>query len=234
MSKPAANDFDELVQKGYVLLGDLPKIEDVFIGYGTADWIQQLRQRKAHLGEGAVSDAVICELCAIAEKLGVTGIAKRVLTHAPSFSAAEKQRILPITVHVQKTISMKIGNEYVLCTGVGDWAVDKSIKKFIAKQLALPSSAARNVIINPPTIDPAVHLGIWPGMVSPFLDVVLPHNLKSIIVIQPPDRIMDDDFSISLSLYESLILPVLHFTTVVHDFVAAIQPASQTLTYQPE
>lgn len=232
--KPATDDFNMLMKQGYEILSTLPRLEEVFSAYGTADWVGQLHRRGRCLGKGSLSGTVIHELCTIAEELGVTGLTHRALTHSPSFSAASKQQVLPSAVNVQKTISMQIGDNYTLCTGVGDWNVDRNLKKFIAKHVALSSSAAHNIIINPPTIDPIRHLGVWPGMVSPFLDATLPSNLRTLIILQPSAMVLEQDFGVSISLYESLILPVRYFTAIVSNFVGIMQPTLQTVIYTME
>jgi len=232
--KQTTDDFNVLMKQGYEILSTLPRIEEVFSVYGTADWVRQLHRRGEYFGKGSLSGGVIHELCVIAEELGVTGLAHRVLTHSPSFSAASKQQILPSTVHVQKTISMQIGDEYTLCTGVGDWSVDRNLKKFIVKHMALSSSAMHSIIINPPTIDPIKHLGVWPGMVSPFLDTTLPANLRTLIILQPSTEVLEQDFGVSISLYESLILPVRYFTAIVSNFVGTMQPTLQAVIYTVE
>jgi hypothetical protein len=50
---------------------------------------------------------------------GVTDLDRRVIRHEPSFSAADKQAILPGFL-IQKTVTILIENKFVLCSSIGD------------------------------------------------------------------------------------------------------------------
>jgi len=217
-------DFDALSKTGERALRDLPTIEEVFQFFDTPTWQEQLRQRRLLLKEGMLSEDSIGRLCASARAMGVNGFEHRALTHPPSFSASAKQAILPANVFVQKTVSVKIGMKHILCTGIGDWNTSKALKKMIVSTLDLPLKSVRDFSLNPTSINPIVHLGMWPGMVSPFLKTKLPHTLEAIIILTPQHYDDEQQFSVSLSLYESLLLPVAHFTELIRAFLSETQP----------
>ncbi|MDR6450166.1 hypothetical protein J2794_006306 [Paraburkholderia terricola] len=170
--------------------------------------------RELEMGPGTLSAHAIGRLLNITESLGIVDIGNRILHHEPTYSASEKQIFLPSNVLVQKTLSLKCGDSYVLMTGVGNWTITKRQKAHLLKDGTLPPSARDSFTINPPSLDVASVLQMAPGMVSPFLKPGTDPCIERIIIIEPDISINHTQFAISLSLFESFVLPTRHFVEV--------------------
>lgn len=180
--------------------------------------------RELEMGPGTLSAHAIGQLLNITESLGIIDIGNRILHHEPTYSASDKQIFLPGKVLVQKTLSIKCGDEYVLMTGVGNWTISKKQKVHLLKNGTLPPSARASFTINPPSLDVASVLKMAPGMVSPFLKPGTDPCIERIIILKPEISINDTQFAISLSLFESLVLPTSHFVNIISMYLHSAFP----------
>lgn len=223
-----------LSKKGHTILASLPPLHKVIAHYDTPAWHAYLQHREQALAAGTLSRKTIHTICDIATSLGITNLPERIITHAPSFSAHEKQALLPPNTYVQKTLTAHFSSYLVLCSGVGEWRMHKKAQLHIGRQLALSSRASKAMTLNPQSVHPTEQLGMWPGMVSPFLDTVYAQSVRAIVIMSPPASTFRSEFSISLSLYESLVLPVDYFSKVIRLFFARNHAAIQVIEVADE
>ncbi len=154
--------------------------------------------------------------------------------HAATMSAAQTQAVLPPDVLVQKTVTVAFGDRCrtcVLWTGVGDFQIKKEAALVVAERLGLTRRAAKGTTINPAWVDPVAAFGMEPGMVSPFLP---PQSLKDqgrvpivALVVQawPTGWEASKHVAISLSLYESLIIPLCSLRLLLRNYYAWRHPS---------
>lgn len=135
----------------------------------------------------------------------------RLLRHGPSQRAAETQALLPPEVLVQKTISVTLGERLLLCTGVGIQSLTRWQLRDISAALALPNRTLKRGTINSSTHTSVEAFAMLPGMVSPFLHPERAAHLSALVLLpwrelwEAQER---EEVAISLSLWESLALPV--------------------------
>lgn len=132
----------------------------------------------------------------------------RLVRHRHSHSAMETQALLSPGVQVQKTVTL--GELFVLCTGVGTWRLSRQHLHAISKALGLPHSKSRHAKINPESFQTVEECGMLPGMVSPFLRPMRTTRLAALVVLPWPRcwEAQRHEVAISLSLWESLVLPL--------------------------
>lgn len=184
---------------------------------------EKLDRRETDMGAGTVAAEAIALLMRIASAHGVGDLAARVHHHEPTYSASAKQSHMPGDVLVQKTLSLKCGSAYLLATGVGAWHISRAAQRAFAARDCLPASANGSFTINPTSFDVASELGLAPGMVSPFLKPGIASRLERVVILEPVD-IDATQFAVSLSLFESLVLPVTHFVGIISDYLSAALP----------
>ena len=153
--------------------------------------------------------------------------------HEATLSAAQTQAVLPPGVLVQKTVTLAFADPHrscVLWTGVGDFQISKEAIRVVAEQLGFSRRATRSAIINPGWLDPVAAFGMEPGMVSPFLPPPLPGQqtspIAALVVESWPttwERTMR--VAISLSLYESLIVPLNMLRSLLHYYSHLAYPS---------
>lgn len=154
-------------------------------------------------------------------------------SHEATLSAAQTQAVLPPGVLVQKTVTLAFADPHrscVLWTGVGDFQISKEAIRVVAEQLGFSRRATRSAIINPGWLDPVAAFGMEPGMVSPFLPPPLPGQqtspIAALVVESWPttwERTMR--VAISLSLYESLIVPLNMLRSLLHYYSHLAYPS---------
>jgi hypothetical protein len=110
--------------------------------------------------------------------------------HAPSLRAADKQAVLdalPVSarVWVNKTVTVRLGTMHLLCTGVGDFTLDRRLLAAVAHELCLPKRAVKDCHINPADYSPESELGLLTGMVSPFVSP----GLSAYRLALPPEAV---------------------------------------------
>jgi hypothetical protein len=125
-------------------------------------------------------------------------------------------------VLVQKTVSVEMAGRLLLWTGIGDYEHTLDQRRVVASALGLPRQAARQCSTNPATCRPEEEFAMLPGMVSPFLPPLRPSRLVSVVQVPWPAAWEEQGkaVGVSLSLFESLILPLSCFRAVVLQYAA--------------
>jgi hypothetical protein len=210
-------------------LYDLPPLEGVFLYWhthgvtSTTQGITSLLSRREQmLGGATLSGASItllydcatnCLRClpmSVYSPWDSRPLHARLLRHGPSLRAAETQVLLPPGVLVQKTVSVTLGEHLLLCTGAGTQSLTRRQLRDIATALALPRRTVRQRTINSSAYHAVEAFAMQPGMVSPFLRPERAAGIAALILL--PWRELWEakarEVAISLSLWESLALPV--------------------------
>ena len=182
---------------------------------------QELVLRERLLGPATLSSASLRLLYDISSQF-VDNLPEHICWHAPTLSASETQAVLPPQVLVQKTVSVEMAGQLSLWTGIGDYEHTLDQRRVVASALGLPRRAARQCSTNPATCRPEEEFAMLPGMVSPFLSPLRPTRLVSVVQM-PWSRAWEEQgkaVGVSLSLFESLILPLSCFRAVVLQYAA--------------
>ena len=150
----------------------------------------------------------------------------RLLRHSPSKSAAETQALLPPGVLVQKTISVTLGERLLLCTGVGTGSLTRWHQRDMAAALALPFRTLKRCTINSSAHTSVEAFAMQPGMVSPFLHPERAAHLSALVLLPWRERwdAKAREVAISLSRWESLVLPVLCLRHLVRQYARRAYP----------
>lgn len=130
------------------------------------------------------------------------------LYHPWSMAAWEKQELLS-DIYVQKTITLRLANHFLLVSGLGDFHLNRYHYQALARILGLSTREAKQREINPATFPAREMTGLDAGMVSPFLPPrFLPTLPITAIVLAPPPPLNNNErVGISLSLRSSLLFP---------------------------
>ena|SRR2546421_7622054 len=148
--------------------------------------------------------------------------AHTVVWHEETLSAAETQAVLPPGVLVQKTVTVELDDlqqTRLLWTGAGDFCIERSSMRALAEILGVSRRAVKGATINPRHVDPLTAYGMEPGIVSPFLAPGFSSCLTGIVVQYWPvawEATMQ--IAISLSRYESLIIPLAVLHSLLHRY----------------
>ena len=165
------------------------------------------------------------------------------MRHAASRSAAETQALLPPHVLVQKTVSVALDSTCLLCTGAGDFRLTRRDLRRIGRSLALPGHAASHATINPASCSPVEMFGMQEGMVSSFLPPYRQTGLAALVLLpslsacpreseQTPEQ--EWEIALSLSLWESLLLPLHSFRPLVEAYSRRACPALRVIALESE
>jgi hypothetical protein len=151
----------------------------------------------------------------------------RLVRHRHSHSAAQTQALLPPGVLVQKTVTLALGELLVFCTGVGTWHLSRQDLHTIAKALGLPNRKGKHATINPASFQTVEEFGILPGMVSPFLRPGRATRLAALVVLPWPRcwEAHGCEVALSLSLWESLVLPLGCLRSLLRSYACHAYPA---------
>lgn len=183
-----------------------------------------LRQRQKHLGVATLSaQALALLLNLLKEDIQINKVIQ-FCYHRPSFSVKEKQALLP-DMAVQKTLTLEAANQIFLITGVDDYQLDRSFINKIAKISQTSRKLMKNYSINPEYYIPEVQLGLLRGIISPFLEADKWRQLSAVIL--HPHTSSNEQVAISLSPFESLIIPANNLRELV------IKYAKQAYPYIP-
>ena len=230
------------------VLYDLPPLEGVFLHwhtYGvtatTAGMNSLLAQRKQLLGPTTLSGASIQLLyeCATESlrRLSLPGqelhcpwesrpLHARLLRHGPTISAAGTQALLPPGVLVHKTVSMTLAETLLLCTSVGPQRLTRQQLHTIAAALEMPRRATKQCTVNPVTSNPVEMFNMQLGMVSPFLHPSHHTGLGALVLLPLPEQseVQAQEVAISLSLWESLVLPLRCLRQLIRSYAKRAYP----------
>jgi len=204
------------------LVNSLPPVSDI------CDSLQQgfsdnaaLAQRVQRLSVATMAAESLQLLFEVTRNEGVTDLDRRVIRHEPSFSAADKQAILPGFL-IQKTVTILIENKFVLCSSIGDLKISRKLLGEIAVMLGFPRRGL-NTYINPVAFIPEIELGLLRGMVSTFFSPGRITQLDLVALIAPSSSQMPD-VAVSLSPCESLLLPCAVFPAIVRKYAEHAYP----------
>ena len=159
--------------------------------------------------------------------------ALHVVWHQPTITAQETQATLPPGVVVLKTVTVQLDQSVLLWTRLGHGLLTRTDLRDIARILDLPTRVTSHCQINPRSVDPEVAYGMREGMVSPFLR---PHHqtqaqLVAIVSDLTPNTCLipspyPEPFqvAISLSRYESLLVPAALFPALLRTYARHAYP----------
>jgi hypothetical protein len=239
-------------------LYDLPPLEGVFFHWHThgvtattAGMHSLLARRKQLLGTTTLSGASIQLLYECAtdslRRLSLPGqdlhcpwesrqLHARLLRHGPTLSAAETQELLPPGVRVHKTVSMTLAETLLLCTGVGPQRVTRQQLYALSSALALPRRAVKQCTVNPVTFNPVEMFTMQPGMVSPFLHPSHHTGLGALVLLPWPEQseVQAQEVAISLSLWESLVLPLRCLRHLIRTYARRAYPEVRVIELESE
>jgi len=239
-------------------LYDLPPLEGVFLHWHThgvtattAGIHSLLARRKQLLGPTTLSGSSIQLLYACAthslRRLSLPGqdprcpwesrpLHARLLRHGPTLSAAETQALLPPGVLVHKTVSMTLSETLLLCTSVGPQRLSRQQLHTIAAALEMPRRTAKQSIVNPVTSNPVEMFTMQPGMVSPFLHPSHHIGLGVLVLLPLPEQseTQDHEVAISLSLWESLVLPLRCLRQLIRSYAKRAYPGVRIIELDSE
>lgn len=161
-------------------------------------------------------------LCDVCREHGVDPVFR---AHAPSLTAAEKDRIVA-PARVQKTVTIELDGVFVLCTAIGDAVLSRATLREVAQRLGLARGAAKRTRINPPQLDPLAWFEMAPGMVSPFLRPGRETAIRALVLIDDgAGPIADNDrVAVSLSLRWSLLVDAVRFPEILQAYARQAYP----------
>jgi hypothetical protein len=160
---------------------------------------------------------------------------QRLVRHVSTRSAEETQTVLPPRVLVQKTVTMEMDGKLILCSGVGAQPVTRRHLHTLAAKLSLSRRATKRCSLNPITYDPVGEFEMLPGMVSPFLRPRRPTRLAAVVFL-PWHRHWEEqgyEVAISLSLWESFLLPLRCLKAVLCSYASYAYPDLPVVELQP-
>ena len=200
-------------------LPPLSEIFEVWRGRGTRACSDVLALREHLLGGATLSSASLRLLYEIATQF-VDDLPARIYWHGATQSAAETQAILPPHVLVQKTVSVDMAGNLLLWTSVGEQEQDLEQRRAVAALLGLPRRAAKRCLINPATCCPEQEFAMLAGMVSPFLAPQCLNRLAAVVQVGWPADWEEQGkaVGVSLSLFESLLLPLTCFRAILRQY----------------
>jgi hypothetical protein len=240
------------------VLHDLPPLEGVFLHWHThgvtattAGMHSLLARRKQLLGPTTLSGASIQLLYACAtdilRRLSLPGqdlhaswesrpLHARLLRHGPTLRAAETQALLPPEVLVQKTVSMTWAETLLLCTSVGPQRLTRQQLHTIAAALEMPRRAIKQCTVNPVTSNPVEMFNMQPGTVSPFLHPSHHTDLGALVLLPWPEQseAQAQEVAISLSLWESLVLPLRCLRHLIRSYARRAYPGVRVIELESE
>jgi CRP/FNR family transcriptional regulator, cyclic AMP receptor protein len=203
------------------LVNSLPPVSDICDSLQGFTDNAALAQRVQRLSVATMAAESLQLLFEVARNEGVTDLDRRVIRHEPSFSAADKQAILP-GVLIQKTVTILIENKFVLCSSIGDLKISRKLLGEIAVMLGFPRRGL-NTFINPVAFLPEIELGLLRGMVSTFFSPGRITQLDLVALIAPSSSQVPD-VAVSLSPCESLLLPCAVFPGIVRKYAEHAYP----------
>jgi len=238
------------------VLYDLPPLEGIFLHWHThgvtattSGMISLLARRKQLLGPTTLSGASIQLLYECATDILHRQVVQephslwdsrplhaRLLRHGPSLSAAERQALLPPGVLVHKIVSMTLAETLLLCTGVGPQRLTRQHLRAIAAALALPRWTVKQCSINPVTYHSVETFAMQPGMVSPFLHPSYHTGLGALVLLSWPEprEAQEQEVAISLSLWESLVLPLRCLRQLIRSYARQAYPGVRVIELESE
>jgi hypothetical protein len=214
------------------LVNSLPPIKDIWASLPDIDAIAELRQREKLLGVATLSCDTLVLLHEIVTNLRTYAV---VMRHLASVSAAAKIAMLNagldgVGILVNKTVTVRLGTTHVLCTGVDDFTLNRRLLSQVADELHLSKRIIKACRINPPDYSPEYELGLLTGMVSPFFaPTTQPERLRAMVLFEATEIGPTEAqlVTISLSPFESLVVPRVDFGVLAQLYVQRAHPDLQ-------
>jgi hypothetical protein len=202
----------------------LPPLQDIFVSWqysGASNRSDALALREQLLGVATLSSVSLRLLYDLASQY-IDDLPERIYRHAATQSAAQTQALLPPSVLVQKTVSVEMAGHLLLWTSVGEQEHTLDQRRTVATALGLPRRAAKQCSTNPATCRPEEEFGMLPGMVSPFLPPLHSSRLEAVVQVPWPTdwEYQGKAVGVSLSLFESLILPLSCFRAILRQYAS--------------
>jgi hypothetical protein len=178
--------------------------------------------------EGALRHEIISDV----------GVPHVIWRHTPSLRAADNQAVLdamPVNMRVwaNKTLTIRLGPMHLLCTGVGNFTLNRSLLSAVAHELRLPKRIVKDCHIIPADYSPEYELGLLTGMVSPFLSPALSaHRLHAVALLTETDVRGEQRprmVAVSVSPFESLLVPLVQFRILAKMYARRVYPALRWL-----
>jgi hypothetical protein len=240
------------------VLYDLPPLEGIFLHWHThgvtattAGMYSLLARRKQLLGPTTLSGASIQLLyeCAtnslrhlslpgqdLHASWAVRPLHARLLRHGPTLSAAKMQALLPPGVLEHKTISMTLAETLLLCTSVGPQRLTRQQLHTIAASLEMPRRAIKQCTVNSVTSNPVETFTTQPGLISPFLHPSHHTGLGALVLLPWPEEseAQAREVAISLSLWESLVLPLRCLRQLIRSYARRAYPGVRIIELESE
>jgi len=195
---------------------------------GSPQFSAALEAREEALGVATLPARSLNLLLGLCQQQVPRDLSAPIIWHAPSLSTSEKAAILQDVwgggLLVQKTITVLFAQSLlVLCSSVGDYRLTRGDIRSISRALGLSKSRARHVRINPGEYPPEQEYGLLEGMVSPFLDPGRPTRLSAVVFGESPEVWSQENkrIAISLSPFESLLVPVDHYRSLRKAYASA-------------
>ena len=191
---------------------------------GLPTFTRALEAREKALGVSTLPSQTLLHLFSLFREHVSPDLASSVIWHRPSLTAGEKAAILPHLV--QKSITVRLEDVLVLCSGVGDFKLSHPLLRQIALALGLKRRVHKHLQINPIEFPPEYVYGILEGMVSPFLSPGRLTRLDTVVLLASPPASADRDkqVAISLSPFESLLVPFSSFQALLYAYAGTIYP----------
>jgi hypothetical protein len=219
--KQASPTWQALKDGGWVSIQDIFAAWDCF---GVNSSLPLLMQREHLLGTATLPGASLVLIYCIASQF-VDDLSERIWVHQATLSARETQAVLPPGTLVQKTVTVVLGGKLLLWTAFGESRQTLQQRQAVAAALGISKQSARHATINPPSCCSEEVFGMARGMVSPFLPPLRRTGLSAVIQESWP-HCQDQNVAVSLSLYESLILPASKLRQLLRCYV--------TWAYEPQ
>ena len=238
------------------ILYDLPPLEGVFLHWHThgatsttPGMLSLLSRRRQLLGPATLSAASVQLLAACAidclrrfqaqeacSSWDNRPLHARLVRHGPSLRAVETQTLLPPGVLVQKTVSVALADTLLLCTGPGLQRLKRWQLQAVAAALGVPQRATHTSQIIAAACGSVETFAMQPGMVSPFLHPSSPAAIAALVLLPWPRRSEEQvqEVAISLSLWESLLLPLRCLRSLIRHYAARAYPEVPVLELESE
>ncbi|MHB8596757.1 MAG: hypothetical protein ACYDER_08100 [Ktedonobacteraceae bacterium] len=199
--------------------------------FGTDSFRHSLIARETTLGSATMPHESLLLLCSLLQP-HVSDIAAHLVWHHATMSARETQAVLPSDVTVLKTVTLRLRDRLILVTGVGDFHLHREALRTLVKRLSLPLGVVKHATINPKDVDPADSYGLCEGMVSPFFPARCSSLLAALAFLHCDAMTgsTDSTVAISLSRFESLLIPQALFPTLLKLYASQTYPHLRLIT----
>jgi hypothetical protein len=131
---------------------------------------------------------------------------------------------------------MTLGETLLLCTGAGSRRVNRQQLHAIAAALSLPRRIVKQCTLNALNANPIEAFAMQPGMVSPFLDPSQHTAIGAVVLLPWPKRweAQEREVAISLSLWESLVLPLRCLRPLIRSYARRAYPGVRVIELESE